>query len=425
MRLINKISTRGIWTLSAVFTMWSVAFYLTIINDINDETDDSLEEYSSYIITRMLAGEPLPQNSNGTNNTYYINEVSREYATSTERIRYADEMVFIESIEDNEPARVLYTIFKDANGNYYELTVAIPTIDKADLKKSVLIGIILLFFLLFLATILINLVTYRRTMKPLYALLSWIDEYRPGAANPPLSIETDVDEFLKLNEAAIKNARRHEAMYEEQREFIDNVSHEMQTPIAICMNRLEMIMDSPEISQEEGIKEISKILRTLSYMSRLNKNLLMIARIDNGQYLDNQTVGINTLAENIASSLSDVYSYKQIEVIIALESRLSYCMNPVLAESLLANLIKNAFVYTAQGSKVTIHIEGRTLIISNSALQGALDSKRLFNRFYREGGHEGSTGLGLHISHKICALYGIDISYSYHNCCHQFSLTFP
>lgn len=280
MKLLRKISLLGTCALAFVFAAWSIAFYFSILNDINDETDDSLENYSLYIITKKLSGAELPIGSNGTNNTYFLKEVSQEYAFQVKNIRYSDEMVYISDIEDYEPARVLHTVFKDAEGKYYELTVAIPSVDKADLKQSMLIGLIILFASLFITIIIINLLTYKRTMKPLYTLLQWIDDYTPGGTNKPLSIDTDIIEFQKLNEAATRNAKRHEEMHEEQKQFIDHVAHEMQTPVAICVNRLEMLMDTPDMNQEEKLKEISKLLRTPSYMKKLNKNLLMIARIE-------------------------------------------------------------------------------------------------------------------------------------------------
>lgn len=425
MKLLRKISLLGTCALAFVFAAWSIAFYFSILNDINDETDDSLENYSLYIITKKLSGAELPIGSNGTNNTYFLKEVSQEYAFQVKNIRYSDEMVYISDIEDYEPARVLHTVFKDAEGKYYELTVAIPSVDKADLKQSMLIGLIILFASLFITIIIINLLTYKRTMKPLYTLLQWIDDYTPGGTNKPLSIDTDIIEFQKLNEAATRNAKRHEEMHEEQKQFIDHVAHEMQTPVAICVNRLEMLMDTPDMNQEEKLKEISKLLRTLSYMKKLNKNLLMIARIENGQYIENQKIIFNELFSESIESLAEVYAYKNIGVDVRLEHELSFEMNPILAESLIVNLLKNAFVYNIQGGTIQISTSPHRISISNTGAGTALDKSKLFKRFYKTPSNEGSTGLGLHIAHKICHAYAIDLEYRFLQGKHVFSLIFP
>ena len=130
MKLIYRIIIRLLAGLTVILTAWGCLFYLTVIDEINDETDDSLEDYSETIITRALAGQPLPSHSDGSNNSYFLHEVSREYARSLPHIRYSDEEIFIAEKGETEPARILKTIFKDRKDRYFELTVSIPTIEK-------------------------------------------------------------------------------------------------------------------------------------------------------------------------------------------------------------------------------------------------------------------------------------------------------
>ena len=119
---------------------------MAIIDEVNDEVDDSLEDYSEVLITRALAGEQLPSQSDGSNNSYYLITVTADYAEKQKRIRYSDEMVHIEAKGETEPARVLRTIFKDKDRQYYELTVSTPTIEKQDLQEAILNWMLLLYF---------------------------------------------------------------------------------------------------------------------------------------------------------------------------------------------------------------------------------------------------------------------------------------
>ena len=93
-----------------------------------------------------------------------------------------------------------------------------------------------------------------------------------GAQNPPLAVETSVTEFRRLNDAARRYAERAEETFERQKQFIGNASHEMQTPLAVCRNRLEMLVDDAPTLTEEQLGEIAKVQRTLDYLVRLNRS---------------------------------------------------------------------------------------------------------------------------------------------------------
>lgn len=99
--------------------------------------DDSLEDYSENIIIRALAGQHHPSRPDGTNNSYYLTEVTKEYAQKEPNIRYTDEDIYIPEKEETEPARVLKTIFKNNKGQYFELIVSTPTIEKEDLQDAI------------------------------------------------------------------------------------------------------------------------------------------------------------------------------------------------------------------------------------------------------------------------------------------------
>jgi len=144
MKLIYRIIIRIALMLTVVLGAWAVFFYIAVIDEVNDEVDDSLEDYSETIIIRALAGEELPSKNNGSNNQYYLRKVSKEYADEREDICYKDSMVYIVEKEETEPARILTTLFKDDEGQYYELTVSTPTIEKDDLKDAMLGWIIFL-----------------------------------------------------------------------------------------------------------------------------------------------------------------------------------------------------------------------------------------------------------------------------------------
>ena len=140
MKLIYRVALRLSIFLLPLMALWAVLFYITMVDEINDEADDTLEDYSEMIIIRMLAGRELPPLNSGSNNSYSIVPVDEFYVDTHPRINYYDAEVYIPEKEETEPARILTTIFQDAGGNYYELKVATPTFEKEDLLRAIFSG---------------------------------------------------------------------------------------------------------------------------------------------------------------------------------------------------------------------------------------------------------------------------------------------
>lgn len=420
-----KLSHLVIWKMtlafSVVLTLWAGLFYMAVMEEVNDEVDDSLEDYSERLIIRALSGEEMPASNNGSNNQYYLYQVSPEYARAHAPISYRDEMVYIAEKDETEPARVLITIFRTGENHYMELVVYIPTIEKYDLQRAILGWIVFLYVLLLMAMALITAWVYRRNMKPLYVLLEWLDNYKLGRAEP-LDNETKVTEFKRLNDAALAAAARNEQLYEQQKLFIGNASHEMQTPLAICRNRLEMLMDDETLSERQ-LEELLKTYRTLEGLTRLNKSLLLLCKIENGQYMDVSRICLDELIEQYLDDYKEVYAYRELSVTFRVESHFYAEINESLAVILVTNLLKNAFVHTAaQGGCILIEVSEQSLSVANSG-QHPLDGKRVFERFYQGEKKEGSTGLGLALADTICKTSQLLIGYRFDRMMHRFIIT--
>ena len=422
MKLLYRLILRISLALLVILTGWAVFFYVAMINEVNDEVDDSLEDYSEAIITRALAGEELPSVNNGSNNQYYLTPISEADAHSREQISYKDSMIYILEKAETEPARILTTIFKDANGHYHALTVSTPSIEKMDLKKAILEWVIFLYVALLFMIILINAWLFYRNMRPLYVLLNWLDKYRIGHVNAPLQNDTSITEFRKLNEAVIRNAERNEQLFEQQKQFIGNASHEIQTPLAICRNRLEMMMEDESLSEPQ-LEELVKAHQTLEYITRLNKSLLLLSKIDNGQFVETSELSLNEVLKHYLTDYTEVYAYRNITLEVVEKGVFRIEMNESLATVLLTNLLKNAFVHNVDEGDIRIEITEQNVEFRNTAVDGALDSAHIFERFYQGNKKEGSTGLGLAIADSICRLQHLHLTYRYEEGAHCFLIT--
>lgn len=420
-----KLSHLVLWRLSlaliVVLSVWAGLFYMAVMEEVNDEVDDSLEDYSEQLIIRALQGKEMPAANNGSNNQYYLYEVSKEYALSYPQITYRDEMVYITEKKEEEPARVLITIFRASNDRYMELVVYTPTIEKMDLQRAITGWIIFLYVLLLLVILLITMWVYYRNMKPLYRLLGWLDRYRLGHPNEPLDNRTTITEFGRLNEAVTDFAGRNEKLFEQQKQFIGNASHEMQTPLAICCNRIEMLMEDDGLSERQ-LEELAKTHRTLENLTRMNRSLLLLCKIENGQYMDKHAVCLDEVLKHYLSDYQEVYAYRNIHVEMQVTASFCVEINDSLASVLVTNLLKNAFVHNVDGGLIRIIIDRNVFCICNTGNE-PLDGIRIFERFYQGTKKEGSTGLGLALVDSICKTNHLAIRYFYEKEMHCFEIS--
>lgn len=421
MKLFHLVLWRISLALIVVLTVWAGFFYMAVVEEVNDEVDDTLEDYSEGLIIRALSGEDMPTASNGSNNQYYLYEVSESYAASHPQITYRDEMVFITEKSETEPARVLITIFRTEDERYMELVVYTPTIEKFDLLRAILGWIIFLYVLLLLIILSINIWVFRKNMKPLYVLLKWLDSSQLGKKNEPLENTTKITEFRKLNAATMAFAERGEKLFEQQKTFIGNASHEMQTPLAICRNRLEMLMEDETLTEHQ-LNELIKTHQTLENLTRMNRSLLLLCKIENGQFADTRSVCLNDILTHYLDDYKEVYAYRNITVTVTTDSSFCVEMNDSLVSVLVTNLLKNSFVHNIDGGFIYIKITANTFEISNTG-EKPLDRERIFERFYQGQKKEGSTGLGLALVDSICKANHLKIDYTYVENRHIFTIS--
>lgn len=421
MKLIHYTFRNLSIPLLIILTAWACCFYFVIMHEIDDETNDSLENYKEIIIKTVLADSTLLHDHVDIMTKYYIREVPESEA-DLDKDEFFDSTTYIEIEMEDEPVRVLRTWFMTADRKYYELTIETSTLEKEDMAEAIFVSIIILYVSLLCCILLVSHFVFKSSFRPLYTQVKWLKEYRPGKQQAPLVNQTKVEEFKILNQAIQTATNRSTEMYNQQKQFVENASHELQTPLAICMNKLELLSENPDCTEEQ-LSEIAGINHTLRGIIKMNKSLLLLSRIDNKQFPDTSEIDFNKLINKYLPDFEDMYEYKNIHVTYTETGTLIYTMNESLASTLLSNLLKNAFIHNIENGSIAISVTGRTLTISNSSESTGLNEATLFNRFEKQTHKKESTGLGLAIVKSIISIYGIDIKYEY-NGLHKFILTF-
>jgi signal transduction histidine kinase len=119
------------------------------------------------------------------------------------------------------------------------------------------------------------------------------------------------------------------------------MSHETQTPLAIIHSRLDVLMQSENLNEQQQ-EQIRTTLDAVNRLSKMNKGLTLLAKIDNNQYADEHELNLSEVIEKHLSQLDIFIEGKGIRVIKSLNPKIRVRMNPQLVDILLTNLLSNA-----------------------------------------------------------------------------------
>ena len=209
--------------------------------------------------------------------------------------------------------------------------------------------------------------------------------------------------------------------YHSQKEFIENASHELQTPLAISINKLELMAENANLLPEQ-MEERGTVLNSLERLARLNKSLLLLSRIENRQFVEEENINWNGQVKKVMAEFEDFASHQQVEIFFSEDVVIEHTGNRDLAGILISNLIKNSLLHTPHGTAVEIRILPKMIRFENFG-NDSLDEGKIFSRFKgAEKVH--STGLGLAISKAIAERYGLELIYYFSEQKHIFTLRF-
>ena len=388
-----------------IMVVWLVLIYIFILEEVYDNVDDGLKDRKKEIIA---LSKEYPER---------ILSVS-EYGIGQFRIRPAQGKVSKKNSINNE---FLYEPgFCDDQDRCYTLEIRTSTVEEDDLMANLAIGIGVLYLVLVVSMYIIHLLFIRRVWKPFNTLLHNINAYELGNRQGVAPITTQVREFAQLNETIQRMWYRTETIFDQQRTFIGNAAHELQTPIAITINKLELLMEDETLSQAQ-LQQLSEAKASLTRMATLNKSLLTLARIENRQYEEVSPICFASLLRTLIEEYQDLIAFKEITLSITEKSPFSVQMNKDLAVILLSNLLRNAIKYTYPKGKILIEIDKHVFSIANEGKPTPLDADKIFKRFHKGEQDSTSTGLGLAIVKSIVDLYQhIRLQYVYKEEKHTF-----
>lgn len=420
MKLLNHTLKYMALLLPLIVAVWAALFYFNLVDELEDSLDDGLENNKMLIIQRAMRDSTILANADFNERNYAIREISREQALGMRDV-YADTLLYVINEEDFEPYRLLKTAFR-IQDQYYELQVISSSLEKDDLSEDILYSIIWLYFIILLSVLVINNLILRRIWAPFYQLLAKIGQFNLER-NPVITpTPSSVSEFRQLDEQVVRLAEQSAATYASQKQFLENAAHELQTPLAISINKLELLVEQEDFTPKQ-MDTIGMVTRQLQRLTRLNKALLLLTRIENRQFgPQEEEVSVNRLTGQLIEQYEDLAASRKVTLQFSEKDELTWNGHSDLLSIMVSNLLKNALVHNQPGGQVILSISREGLEISNTALAPALDPNQIFGRFQKNTSDNQRIGLGLAIVKAIASVSHLQVSYSFSAGFHTFRL---
>ena len=416
MKLQNKINIRFILVTLLIFTGAGVVFYYALGRVVDQNIREMLYSRKANIILYLKHNEADNIIHISPDHTIFI----RQIAKIEKRRVISDTLAYDLDEKHLIPFRKM-VFTTSVNENYFEVTILQSLLESEDLQQIIFYFMAILFVLLLLALFFVNRWLSDKTWKPFFRSLSLLKSWKISENHPVKFDQTGISEFDHLNITLEEMIQKMQTDFINLKEFTENASHEIQTPLAIIKSKLELLLNDNELSGLQH-KRLRDAFESVSRMSKLNEALLLLSKIENRQFVQKNDIDFCLLIQSRLEYLEELFALKQIELSVHLDIPVTISIHPMLADILINNLLSNALKHNFNHGKLIISSEINKITFSNTGKPLTIDPSKLFKRFVKNNTSEESTGLGLAITAEICRANHLKLNYNYSNELHIFTL---
>lgn len=419
MKLLTKTSFYFFGVSLIIFCLGGVFFYYLFEVIIDKDINRKLQQRKEYSLRLLERTDSilLFQKFSG-----HLLEIKRSTSFKDAHEVISDTIIY-DDIE-RKPIRFRQLAFNArVNNNSYRIHIRRVLVEQQDLIEGVVALEVILFAAFVIILTLINNTLSKQLWKPFYHILDVIRNYQVDRAESLSLPGNNITEFTALSTAIEKMSAKINYEFNVQREFMENASHEIQTPLAIIKNKLEILMQVPELSQDQ-MSFINSAVVATNRLSKLNEALIELSKIENRQFHEVANMNLAEVIDRLIKGLEELITLKSLKVERLYKEPCIVTMHSYLCEIMLENLIINSIKHNASPGKIIIQTENGLLTISNTGEPLSVDSAKLFQRFVKSNQKSQSLGLGLSIVKAICDTYQFAIRYSYANGLHTITVLF-
>jgi signal transduction histidine kinase len=418
MKLLTKTSRYYILYTIPVILFSAIFIYFFLLNEIGESNESILLTRVKVIENYIAKGNTTVLNVFEVNNEVYIKEIEKDRIipqTIKDTLMYSD-------IEKEYISNKMIALNSIVNGENYQIKVWKSTIEYDELMEVVFVVFTLLLLLLFLVTVYINSKVSKLIWEPFKDTLGYIKDFNVNTTEYKKLEPNEISEFSELNCSINNMTLKMISDYKNQKKIAENASHEFQTPLAIIKGKIDLLLQENTLN-EETMKLLVSIEEAASRLSRINKSLLLLSKIENQQYEKTDTVALLPLIEKVKALNEDFILGKKLQFVCEVTEELHFTINSELCFILINNLLQNAIRHNVKKGQITISIKDQALLISNTGSLEALNEFSIFERFEKKSSNVNSIGLGLAIVKEIAEANSIEVLYKYKNNTHVFSLS--
>lgn len=380
---------------------------------LQEHVDESLLRAQSRVVSYMNNNQALPEI-----NTFDDLKLtfSRTGARQT-KPRLESTMMFIpEQHKDHIARSLVFTyLLKDQN---YRITISTPLEGIHSMTRIILLINIVTFFAILLIIVLISRLLLSRLWKPFYQSLQLVSNFKVDKNQGLRFPETDIEEFgtmIHHFQQATNNATRD---YRQLKEFTENASHEIQTPLATIRSKLDLLAQQEDLSETQS-EILQDTFSAVTRLTRLNQSLLLLAKIENDQFEGRTKLDFEEKLQVKISQFQELWQNSEIHCDVVLHKS-EIVAHQDLVDILLNNILSNATRHNVPGGIIRIELNEKALTVSNTGQLKALDEDKLFSRFYKESEKAEHNGLGLSIVRQICDSNQVKVTYQFAENLHSF-----
>ena len=420
MKLLAKYNRINIIITISVLLISSICFYIMIRHVLINQLDEDLKLEEQEIVDFVKANNKLPDASNYEDQQIEFSEAAD---IGTEKKFTSVLLIKKKHKHKEEELARQYRFSIAVNGKMYTVLVRKSQEETEDLIKMIAWITLAIVMLLLLILFFINRFFLSRLWRPFDNTLVQLKQFNLSAKNNVQLQHTSTTEFAELNKTVLVMTDRAKQDYESLKNFTDNASHEMQTPLAIINSKLDVLIQDESLNEFQ-MKQLQGVYDALDRLSNLNQSLLLLTKIENSRFDKKENIQLDELVKEKLYQFEELLQDKKLVITRNINPAIVSC-NKQLLEIVISNMLNNAFRYNVENGLVNIELTNNGLIVSNSSFLRALDTQQVFQRFYRHADtKQDGNGLGLSIVKQICSMAGYDISYAYLNNQHTFSIVF-
>ncbi len=414
MKLLNRVSVYYLVISLLVFSFGGVFFYFVFKDEIYEELDEQLRDEKRDLERILANSDSLDVKYQGVN--FYIESKPTSATFKTER----KDTSMIHPFEGEQHFRQ-WRFSVEQNNKIYAVTLRKSLIDVEDLAEQIAMAMFYAYLAFIFISVVLNYVVLKHIFNPFYKTLTALRKYSLNTLVPLQFSKSKTTEFNQLNSELSELSKRIISDYRNIKEFNQNASHEIQTPLAIIKNKLELLMQSNELKEADAELIVSSY-ETTHRLSKLVQSLLLLTKIENHEFGTSEKVNLFLLTKELSDQMNEEFDLKNIVVKLEAESDFVCTIHPYLAEILIRNLLSNVLRYTEPGGKVVVHSTASELKILNSGVPFSFEPELIFKRFFYAGNSSVSQGIGLSLAKKIAESFELTLEYSYLNGFHCFTL---